>query len=310
MTNRPIPADPELTAVAIKAPVPGMIADQVLPEFPVAKETFKWNEFPHAQGVTVPDTKVGRRSQTARVEFGAIERDGSTEDHGLEDSVPISDTTANDSINPEALAAEMTSQLVTLAREARTARLIFDPATYLAGQTTVYAAGAGWTHPDTDVLGQFEDAKDGMIVDPNTLTVGLDGWRALRKHPQLVQAARPASASGEGRLSMEELKDLLEIETILIGKAQLNLGKPGQDPQLARVWSEHASLTFTERVIKNSRAYSFGATARLGGKIAFKQFDKDVGLQGGNVIRVGERIRELVMARQAGWFFQNAAKAA
>ncbi|EHN77500.1 hypothetical protein SMCF_2975, partial [Streptomyces coelicoflavus ZG0656] len=35
MPNRPIPAHPELTAVAIKAPVPGMIANQVLPEFPV-----------------------------------------------------------------------------------------------------------------------------------------------------------------------------------------------------------------------------------------------------------------------------------
>lgn len=310
MVNRPIPVDPELTAIAIKAPVPGMIADQVVPEFPVSAETFKWNEYPYAQGVTVPDTKVGRRSQTQRVEFGAIERDGSVEDHALEDSVPITDATASSQIDPEAMASEMTSQLVTLAREARTARLVFNPATYRPAQIKVYGAGEGWYDPDSDVLGDFEEAKDAAIVEFNTLTVGLDGWRALRRHPQLVKAARPASASGEGRLTMEELKELLEIETILVGKAHLNIAKPGQEASIQRVWDAHASLTFTERVVKNSRAYTFAATARLGGKQAFKHFDANCGIQGGNVIRVGERLRELVMAPQAGYFFQNAAKAA
>ncbi|PZO05455.1 MAG: hypothetical protein DCF29_08115 [Alphaproteobacteria bacterium] len=310
MVTRPIPVHPELTAVAVKAPVPNMIADQVLPEFPVTSEAFKWNEYPHAQGVTVPDTLIGRKSRTAEVEFGAIERDGSTQDHGLQDSVPITDATANSDIDAEAMAAEGTSQLVTLAREVRTAALVFNPSTYLPAQVTAYAAGAGWTNTATDVLGQFEDAKDAMLVDPNTLTVGLDGLRALRKHPQLVQAVRPSSSSGEGRLTIEELKELLEIETILVGRGQVNFAKPGQDPQLRRVWVDHASLTFTERVIKNSKSYTFGATARLGGKKAYKFFDKDVGLEGANVIRIGERLRELIVAQQAGWLFQNAAKKA
>lgn len=310
--NRPIPVDPELTAIAIKAPVPGMIADQVLPEFPVSAETFKWNEFPHAQGVTVPDTKVGRRSQTQRVEFSAVEKDGSTEDHGLEDSVPISDTPGAGSgsqIDPEAMAAEMTSQLVTIAREARVASVVFAAANYLAPQITAYAGDEGWYHDSSDPLEDIEAAKDAMIVEPNTLTLGLDSYRALRRHPKLIKAARAANATGEGRLSMDELRELFEIETILVGKAHLNVAKPGQDPSIRRVWGSHASLTFTERVVKNSRAYTYGATARLGGKVAFKTFDANCGLQGGNIIRVGERVRELVMAKQAGWLFQNAGAA-
>lgn len=310
MVTRPIPVHPELTAVAVKAPVPGMIADQVLPEFPVIAEAFKWNEYPTAQGVTVPDTKVGRTSATPRVSFGAEERDGSVEDHGLEDVVPITDQTANSDIDPEALSAEMTSQLVTLAREVRTARLVFNPATYLPAQITSYGAGEGWYDEDSDVLGDFEAARDAMLVDPNTLTTGLDGLRALRRHPQLVKAVRPSSSSGEGRLSIEELKEVLDIETILVGKGYVNAARPGQAESIQRVWQGHASLTFTERVVKNSRSYTFGATARLGGKVALKEFDRNVGLRGGNVIRVGERVRELVIAKQAGWLFQNAAAAA
>ena len=310
MVTRPIPVHPELTAVAIKAPTPGMIADQVLPEFPVTAETFKWNEYDYAQGVTVPDTKVGRRSETRRVEFKATERDGSVEDHGLEDSVPVTDATANSDIDPEAMASEMTSQLVTIAREARTAALVFNPATYLPAQITAYGANEGWYHDSSDPLEDIETAKDAMVVEPNTLTLSLNSYRALRRHPKLIKAARSINATGEGRLSIDELRELFEIETILVGKAHLNTAKPGQAESLQRVWADHASLTFTERMVKNSRAYTFGATARLGGKQAFRYFDEKCGLQGGNVIRVGERIRELVVAKQAGWFFQNAGKAA
>lgn len=311
-TARPIPVHPELTAIAIKAPVPGMIADQVLPEFQVMAETFKWNEFPYAQGVSVPDTAVGRRSQTQRVEFKGIEKDGSVADHGLEDSVPVTDATANSDIDPEALAAEMVSQLVTLSREGRAAALVFNPATYLAAQRTVYDDGtsaAGWHDPDSDPLADIEAAKDAMIVEPNTLTVGLDGFRALRRHPKLIKAARSVSSTGEGRLSIDELRELLDIETILVGKAHLNIARPGQEPTIRRVWSNHASLTFTERLVKNAHAYTFGATARLGAKTARKHFDNNVGVAGGNVIRVSERLRELVIAQQAGWFFENAAAA-
>ncbi len=309
MVNRPIPVHPELTAVAIAAPVPGMIADLVMPAFPVTSETFKWNEFSYAEGVTLPDTKVGRRSQVQRVEFSATEKDGSTEDHGLEDAVPVTDATANSDIDPEAVAAEMTSQLVTLAREARVASTVLAAASYLPAQITAYDANEGWYDDDSDPLADIETARDAMVVDPNTLTLGLDSYRALRRHPKLIKAARSVNATGEGRLSIDELRELLEIETILVGKAHLNIAKPGQSPTIKRVWAGHASLTFTERVVKNSRAYTFGATARLGGKQAFKHFDANCGLQGANVIRVGERVRELVMAKQAGWLFQNAGAA-
>ena len=302
---------PELTGVAVAAKTPGMFADQVLPGFPVSAETFKWNEYPVDQTLTVPDTAVGRTSATKRVEFGAVERDGSTVDHGLEDPVPQTDATANSDIDPEAIAAEMTSQLVTLAREIRTAALVFSPGTYLAAQRTVYdnADDKGWWDPAVDALAEIEEARDTMIVTPNTLTLGQKSWAALRRNPAMIKAARSMNSTGEGRLSIDEVREILEIETINVGKAVMNFAKPGQDAEIKRVWGGHASLTFTERVMKNAKVYTFGATARLGGKRAFRYFDEKVGLEGANVVRVGERVRELVIAQQAGWFFQNAGEA-
>lgn len=307
---RPIPVNPELTGIAVAAKTPGMIADQVLSEVPVNSEAFKWNEYPVEQGITAQDTKVGRTSQVKRVEFGGIERDGSTEDHGLESPVPKTDATANSGIDPEHLAAETTSQLVTLARELRVRNLLFSPGSYLPGQITSYGANAGWYAPESDPLGDFEHAKDSMIVEPNTLTVGRDGLSALRRHPKLIKAARPANTSGEGRLSIDELRDLLMIDQIIVGQAVVNYAAPGQAVTLQRAWDAHASLTFVERIVKNAQTYTFASAFRLGGKQAWSYFDEKVGLEGANVVRVGERIAEKVVAQRAGWFFQNAAKAA
>ncbi|PZR32286.1 hypothetical protein [Caulobacter segnis] len=305
--TRPIVINPELTGIAIAAPIGNVIADQVLPDVKVTSEAYKWNEYPFEQGVTVPDTKVGRTSEVKRVEFGGVERDGSVDDHGLEDPVPKTDQTANSQMDPKAMATELTSQLVTLAREIRVRDIVFNTASYLPSQITSYAADAGWYDPDSDPLGDFEDAYGKMIVKPNTLTIGEDGLLALRKHPKLIKAARSANSTGEGRLTMAELMELLRVKTILVGEAQVNYKVQGQAPVIAPCWSTHASLTYVERLVKNNKAFTFGSTFRLTDKQAWEYFDPRTGLEGSDVIRVGERLKEQVVAKQAGWFFQNAA---
>lgn len=304
--TRPIPVNEELTGIAVAAPVPNMIADQVAPSVQVGAESYKWTEYPVEQGMTVPDTKVGRLSRTKRVEFGGVERDGSVDDHGLEDAVPASDATANSAIDPRALASEQTSQLVTLARELRVRDLVYSPANYLNGQISAYGAGEGWDTPEVDALEEIEAAKDAAIVDFNTLVLGRDGWAALRKNPFMVKAARSANTSGEGRLSMNEVKDLLEIENIIIGQAMVNTAKPGQAAAPARAWSTHAALIYAERVVKSTKVFTFASTFRLTGKQTFVIPDPHIGLQGGEIIKVGERLKEQVVAKAAGWLFRNA----
>lgn len=309
-TNRPIPVHPELTAIAVAAPVPGMIADELLTDVKVNSEQFKYNEYPVDQGIRVQNTEVGRTGQVQRVEFGGVEKDGSTKDQGLESPVPRTDQTANTTAaNPLDLASEMTSQLVTIGREFRVRNLFFSSASYLPAQITTYDADEGWYDPDSDPLGDIEAAIDAMLVKPNTLTLGKDGWRALRSHPKVVKQARPANVSGEGRLSKDEIRDLFEIEKIVVGEAMGTFSNPGQDPVLQRLWDAHASLTFIERVVKSEKTFTFASSFRLTGKETRVYFDEKVGVHGADVVRVSERLVEKVIAQRAGWLFQNAAKA-
>ena len=51
---------------------------------------------------------------------------------------------------------------------------------------------------------------------------------------------------------------------------------------------------------------TWGLTAEYGGKIAGRIEDKDIGLQGGTRIRRGERVKELIVAKDLGYFIQDA----
>jgi hypothetical protein len=51
---------------------------------------------------------------------------------------------------------------------------------------------------------------------------------------------------------------------------------------------------------------TFGATAEYGSRISGRIEDPDVGLQGGYRVRTGERVKELVIAKDVGYFVQNA----
>ncbi len=51
---------------------------------------------------------------------------------------------------------------------------------------------------------------------------------------------------------------------------------------------------------------TFGFTAEWGGRIAGQWEDKNIGLRGGQRVRVGESVKELIIASQAGYFIEDA----
>jgi hypothetical protein len=51
---------------------------------------------------------------------------------------------------------------------------------------------------------------------------------------------------------------------------------------------------------------TFGLTAEYGSRLAGRIEDPDIGLNGGFRIRTGERVKELIIAKAAGYFIQNA----
>ena len=62
-------------------------------------------------------------------------------------------------------------------------------------------------------------------------------------------------------------------------------------------------------MVKSTETYTLASTFRLTDKQTWDIPDANIGLQGGIKIRVGERLKEQVVAKQAGHLFLNAAVA-
>ena len=319
--NRPFVVDPVLTAIAVgyRNTTAMRIADQVMPRVPVSAEKFKWTEYPLAEAFNVPDARVGRRGRVQQLEFGGEERTSAVEDFGLETPIPYSDIDAAaaaraqgvSAYDPEGHSVAMLTDTLENIREVRVAQVVHNPDSYAPGRRVVLSGGSQFSdYVNSDPIGVIKTGCEGTLIHaPNTLVMGRQVWSKLSSHPKIVNAVK-GNLTDQGIVSREAFVELFAgegISRLLIGDAWYNTARPGQAVSLNRAWGKHiALLHLNPMATAEGGGITFGLTAQYGSKIAGRIEDRDVGLQGGVRIRSGERVKELVVARDVGYFIENA----
>ena len=309
----PFQPAPQYTAIALAYQNKELIADLVLPRATVTAREFKWDLFTKAEGFTIPDTKVGRKGVPNEVEFSATEQTSSVADYGLQFVVPQDDVEAaagKPGLDPIGRHTEGTTNLILLDREKRVADLVFSAATYPTGNKVTLSGNGQWSDftnsdPVEDILGAIE----GMLMRPNTLTIGSQVLYQLRRHPKVIAAVYPAggNAATGGVATIDMLRELFELERILVGRAHHNSSKPGQTATYTRLWGKHCALLRINPLANvQGNDISFGMTAEHNTRIAMTRPDPDIGLRGGTRGKVGESVKELITAADCGYFFENA----
>lgn len=315
MSTTAFPVNPELTAIAIayQNPDAALIADKVLPRVPTPKK-FKYTKYTTEQGYTVPDTKVGRKSEPNMVDFGGTDVTDECQDYGLDDLVPNDEVAAYEAmpkpasggpVSPQALSTMMLTGLVQLDREIRVAGTVFATGSYAAGnQATLSGTGQWSDRTNSDPLNAITTAMDIPLVRPNKMVIGQLAWTQLRMHPKLVQAIG-RSAQTAGYASLQQIAELLELQEIIVGRAFYNTAKKGQTPTYTRAWGKHCALLHIDSLAAQLSQPTFGWTAQFGTKIAGTIPEPKAGLRGGERVRSGESVKEIVVSTDAGYFFQN-----
>ncbi|WP_431222210.1 phage capsid protein [Serratia sp. L9] len=306
MAQFPFPVDPHLTAISIAYRNVSLIADDVLPRVPVGVKSFKWWKYDIAQGFTVPNTTVGRTSQPNQVEFPAEEETSSAEDFALDAPIPQDDIdNAPKNYDPLGHATERTADLIALDREVRTSKLVFSPNSYPVGNRQILAGANQWSHADSNPLVDITDALDDLVMRPNIAIWGRVTATALRRNPSIVKAYH-GTLGDSGMVPMAFLKDLLELEDIYVGSAWVNIARPGQKPVLVRTWANHAAFHYRNRLANTQGGVTWGFTAQFGNRVSGSIADPNIGMRGGQKVRVGESVKELCVAKDVGYLFQNA----
>lgn len=315
----PFVVQPRLTQIAMAIKPTGMIADSVCPRVPVEGEKFVYTKFNTEETFTIPDTKVGRTSEPNQVEFGATDVTDSTEDHGLDDVVPNKDIanakSANANFDPQDVAAENTAVLLEMAREQRVANLLFNLNTYHASLRQTLSGTSQWSdYANSDPVTALLTAIDLMLVRPTDICFGQLGWTKFRMHPKVVAAILNKSGDNGGVTSTgiatrQGVLDLLELKALHVGESFANTAKKGQTASYSRLWGKHCALWKVERTVRNARSPlpTFAITAQWGERIAGTIGAPMKGLEGSTVVRVGEKVKELITFQECGYFFQNIA---
>lgn len=302
----PFPVDPFQTAIAIAYRNKNNIADSVLPRIAVGKRSFKYLEHDLAEGFTIPDTKVGRKSAPTEASFTATEKTDSVVDFGLDDKIPQDDIDdAPDNFDPQTHSTESLSNLILLDREVRTAALVFDPNVYVTDQKKVLSGSSQWNdYASSDPLTELMHALDVPLMRPNTMTIGRKAFSRLAMHPIIVKAVHGNSGDA-GVATRQQIADLLELDAIYVGEGFVNTARKGQGANLVRVWGDHVSLTYIDASARPESGTTFGFTAEYGNRIAGAVPSGDIGLRGGLKNRVGESVKELITAPRLGYLLQN-----
>ena len=192
----------------------------------------------------------------------------------------------------------------------RTAELIQNPANYAAARRIALSGTDRFS--DYDNSRPIELLKSGfngtLIFRPNTMVISREGWSQLSSHPQIVNAVRGQTTT-RGIVSVEEFVRLFSgegLKEVHIGEAFVNIARKGQEANIQRVWGKSVSLLHVNPQARPNGTLAFGMTAQYGTRFAGTWEDRNVGLEGGTVVRVGEKVHEFVMAKDLGYLFQNA----
>ena len=316
--NRPFVTSPRLTAFAIgyRNPAYNFIADAVLPRVPVGAEKFSWTEYPLEEGFRVVDNRVGRTGRVNRVEFSGAQRESAVEDFGLDAPVPYSDIEAADAqraaglgnFDPRQRAIIGIEDYNQINRELRVAALVQNPAAYPTSQKMALSGTDQFSDYDSsDPIGVIKHALDSTLVfRPNQVTMGHRAWSIVSSHPKLINAVK-GGLTTEGMITKQQFADLFELSRgVHVGAAYMDAAKFGQSADLRRVWGDHMIFQFVNpSADAMAGTITHGFTATYGNKIAGTKQDPDVGLQGGEVIRAGERVKELIVAPGVSFLLQD-----
>lgn len=304
------PVNTQRTALAIAYNNANYIADLVLPRAQVGLKTFEYYSYPVAEAFTLPDTKVGRKSEPGIINLSGTATTATCDDFALDDVLPNDDIkNAPPGMDPLGRSTEQLTDYILLDREVRAAALVFGAANYPNGYKVTLAGNDQWDSGDAaaDPIADINTALDTPLVRPNKLVFGQQVWNVVRTHSNIVAAVNRNNGT-KGIATREDVANLFEVEEVIVGQSRLNTAKPGQTVSLSRVWGKFCAAIYVNKnfSLATKGGISWGATAQYGTRVSGELPAPRIGLNGAVINRVGESVKELVIASQAGYLISGA----
>lgn len=186
----------------------------------------------------VENTERAPRATYKRDGFEFTKDSYALADHGVEEIVDDELIQRyGDVISAEQVASSRAVNRLLTALENEIASTVF---TSTWSHKTAVSSGAWSVHstskPIDDIHNAIEECEDRIGTRPNTLIMSHKAWRHLTATAQVLDRLDTGSNSNPSLISHDGVKELFNIEEILIGQGVKNTADQGQPASMGRFW--------------------------------------------------------------------------
>ena len=301
--------DPVLSALALGYSNAEFVGDQLLPFVTLDKEGGKIPRF-GKEAFKIYATERALRAKSNRINPEDVDGiDISLDEHDLEYPIDYRED-AEAAFPLQAHATNRVVEGIRLRHEAMVASMTQNPANYPAGNKIALSGSAVFTDPNSDPEGVVDDAKaavrNKIVKEPNTMVIGYQAWRALKRHPKLKEIL---SDTRSRLVQLNDMREIFEIESVVVGK-----GVYSTDAGVTTdLWGGNLVLAYVPKAapaaagdapVRSGYEPSFGYTLRKKGNPVVDTRTEDGKLE---IIRNTDIFRPYMLGAEAGYLVTGAA---
>lgn len=295
--------DPVLTTKAYGYKNSALVGEALFPIVIVEKltgavPTFGKERFMEYETARAPGAASNRKPITPEGTLSI-----SLKEHDIEEAI---DWTQNvQAMFPrQVIAAKNAQTIIMMRHERRTAALARGYSSYPSGSKVTLTSTNQWTDSGSKPLTQIETGKEAIRskigVLPNVMIIGHDSWRVLKYHSQLVDSFKYSEL---GLMTIEHLKDAIDIPNIFVGGAQT----ASDAGVFSSIWGDDVIMAYIPQANsaedRDTGEPSFGYTFRLrNGLYVDRYMDAGGKIE---VVRCTDVLDEKIVGYEAGYIIKD-----
>lgn len=250
------------------------VAENLFPTIYSEKEKIDIFEF-NKEAFNIYDTERAIRANSNVISPQGFKKYTTTlTEHDLSYPIDYREEQEAEKVKLQLHATNVVTEGLKLKLEKQCADLAQDPNNYPTENKLILSGSSCFNWKSSDPQGVVDDAKDAVsskiAQDPNTMIIGQDAWRTLKRHPKLKELI---SNNQNKLLTLNFLKEIFEIENIFIGKSIF----VDKDNKFVRIWKDNIILAYVPKLGSSRTEYdpSYAYTVRKKDALNIDEYQKE-----------------------------------
>ena len=250
------------------------VAENLFPTIYSEKEKIDIFEF-NKEAFNIYDTERAIRANSNVISPQGFKKYTTTlTEHDLSYPIDYREEQEAEKVKLQLHATNVVTEGLKLKLEKQCADLAQDPNNYPTENKLILSGSSCFNWKSSYPQGVVDDAKDAVsskiAQDPNTMIIGQDAWRTLKRHPKLKELI---SNNQNKLLTLNFLKEIFEIENIFIGKSIF----VDKDNKFVRIWKDNIILAYVPKLGSSRTEYdpSFAYTVRKKDALNIDEYQKE-----------------------------------